>query len=504
MNKITNNKQIAKNSLYLYFRMGVLMIISFISLRFLLNGLGSIDYGIYSAVGGLVISFSFISHTLVSASQRFFSIDIGLNDHKSLKKTYDSIILAYIIIIVVILLLLETVGIWFISTQMTIPENKFNSAMFLFQFSICTFIIHIITNPHIALIVAHEDMRTYAIISLLEGVLKLLAALSILWIPQDRLLIYPIMLFTVSIIVFLCYFLFCYKRYNCINSKIKIDYNKIKSVFTYSSWTIFGTMAGTANNQGINLLLNIFFGPIINTAYSVGHQVSGFLSQLSNSFFSAVRPPMTKSYALGSYKQTYQLFMLSTKILVILLSLIIVPVYVLIDDLLYLWLGQVDANMISFSRLMLIYSFLLAISNPITTIIQAAGAVKMYHGIVDSFVLLSLPISYIIFKMGGQPQSAFYVIIVVFFVAHIIRLLILKKYLFYSVKLYFVKLFVPAIFVIIITCQISIVACFRIESIILKFIVVFVLSSTSTLLFSYLFILNRNDRESLISLLKRK
>ena len=483
--------------------MGVLMIISLFSVRLLLKNLGVVDYGIYSAVGGLVVSFSFISQTLVSASQRFFAIDIGKNDRKALKQTYDAVLSSYIIIVSIAVILLQTVGRWFVANKMTIPPERLDVAFILFQTTIWTFVTHILTNPFNALIIAHEDMRTYATISLLESILKLCAAVTLIWIPGDRLQTYSILLLLISIAIFSLYYTVCSRRYDCVSFKINFDFTKIKHIFSYSSWTIFGTMAGVANNQGLNILLNVFFGPIFNTAYSIAHQVSGLLSQLSNSFFSAVRPPLTKSYASASVEHTHRLFIYSTKVLIILLSMTIVPLYILVEDILTIWLGQVDAHMINFARILFIYVFILSISAPITTIVQAAGAVKIYHGLVDGFMLLTLPMSYIAFKLQMPPQIALIIMTAVISVAHLIRLMILRRYLEYSIKYYFLKLIIPSLIIIIAIgggCSL-IYRC--IEQTVLQFITVIIPSTISLAIAFYFIILDSRDRSAIINMIKK-
>ena len=386
---------------------------------------------------------------------------------------------------------------------MTIPPDRLDTAFILFQTTIWTFVTHILTNPFNALIIAHEDMRTYATISLLESILKLCAALSLMWIPGDRLQIYSILLLVISIAIFSLYYFVCSRRYDCVTFKIGIDFSKIKHIFSYSSWTIFGTMAGVANNQGLNILLNVFFGPIFNAAYSIAHQVSGLLSQLSNSFFSAVRPPLTKSYASSSFEHTHRLFIYSTKVLIILLSITIVPLYILVEDILTIWLGQVDVHMITFARILFIYVFILSISAPITTIVQAAGAVKIYHGLVDGFMLLTLPMSYIAFKLQMPPQVALIIMTAVISIAHIIRLIILKRYLTYSIKQYFLKLVIPSLVIITaIGCGCSIIYN-SVQQTILQFVAVIIPSTITLAVAFYFFILDSNDRAAIIKMIKR-
>ena len=501
---ISGNKTIAKNTIFLYVRMILLMGVSLYAVRVVLNTLGEIDYGIYSAIGGIVITFSFLTQTLVSASQRFFAVELGRGDKTELKKTYNAILFSYIIIAVVIVLVLETVGLWFVQNKMTIPPDRTGAALLLFQFSIFTFILQILVNPYMSIIIAQEDMKIYAYVSILEAALKLGVAFSLLFISYDKLKLYGILLFVVGIIIFLIYYIICKKRYDYVSFNKKIDKKKLKEVFTFSSWTLFGTMAGTTNGQCINVMLNVFYGPIANTAYAIGHQVSVVLGQVANNFFSAVRPPMTKSYAIGDMSKTSELFYFSSKILIVLMLVIMVPLYFEIEYLLTLWLGGVEPYMVSFSRLLLINIAILCIGNPITAIVQAAGAVIRYHMLVDGFALLSLPIMYIAFRMNCKPEMAFVISNTVFVIAHIIRLMILKSVMPFSYEEYVKRLILPTGLIIVASSFVVYVVGLGISYDIVRFVVVTMSSVVVILGLSLFLMLSKYERGRIIGLIKSK
>lgn len=500
--QISGNKTIAKNSIYLYLRMFLLMLVSLYTVRVVLDTLGVEDYGIYSAIGGLVVTFSFLSQVLSNASQRFFAVDIGNNDQEGLNSSFSAIIISYIIITIVIIILLETVGTWFVLNKMTIPENRIDVALLLYHFSILTFAVTILTNPFNALIIAHENMKTFAYISIVEGLLKLLVAFSLVYFSADKLKLYAILLFLVSGIIFITYFVISKIYYKEIKFNFRYGLVKVKEVFGYSSWTLFGTIAGVVNGQGINIMLNIFVGPIANAAYAIGNQVSGVVNQLSNSFFSAVRPPLMKSYASGEKEKMNELFYFSNKILFILMSLVILPLYLEVEFILNLWLGTVEPYMVTFTRLLLVYVAVLCLSNPITTIVQAAGEVKKYHGIVDSFTLLSLPISFIAYKRGMRPEGAFIITLLIFVIAHILRLYILKKVMKFSISRYIIRFIIPAFLVV----AVSLIGVYYIrmliENDVLKLCVTIIVSSLLTIIASLFLIMSSQERSQIFNKVK--
>ncbi len=501
---ISGNKTIVKNTIFLYIRMIFLMLVSLYTVRVVLNILGEVNYGIYSAIGGIVITFSFLTQTLVSASQRFFAVELGREDKIELNKTYNAIFFSYIIIAAIIVLLLETVGLWFVQNKMTIPDDRVSAALVLFQFSIFTFIFHILVNPYISIIIAQEDMRTYAYISILEVVLKLGVAFSLIFISYDKLRLYGILLFVVEVIIFFIYSAISKKRYNYVYFNKKIDKKKLKEIFTFSSWSLFGSMAGVANGQCINVMLNVFYGPIANAAYAIGHQVSVVLGQVTNNFCSAVRPPMIKSYAIGDIAKTSELFYFSSKILIVLMLVIMVPMYYEIEYLLALWLGDVEQYMVSFSRLLLINIAILCIGNPITTIVQAAGVVKKYHVLVDGFALLSLPIVYIAFKMDCEPEIAFIISNIVFVVAHIIRLVILKSVIPFSYMEYSCRLIFPTGLITVISSIVAYMVGNSMLNDVLKLLSVVVSSVIVIIILSLYLLLSKYERKQIIALIISK
>ena len=498
---VGNQKRILKNSLFLYIRMLLVMIVTLFTVRIVLRNLEVVDYGIYTAIGGLVLSLSFLSQTLSSASQRFFSYELGLGDYEKLNRIFSTIFLSYLIIVLLIVLLAETVGIWFLRNKMSIPDERVDAAFWVFQFSLFAFVISILANPYMALLIAHEQMNIYAYIGIIDVMLKLMVACILMWVSLvDKLKLYAVLMFAVSCVTGLMYALMCRRLFQKVKLHLFWDRELFSSVFSYSSWTLFGTAAGVLNNQGINVLLNVFWGPVVNSAFSIGHQISNAVSSFSSSFYTAVRPQLTKSYAVKDMGYMDQLFYFSSKMIFSLLFLIILPLMFETEFILQLWLGDVQEYMVAFVRLLLISTLIISLSNPINTIAQASGSVKRYHGIVDGFTLISLPLAYFVLKFGGNPISVFYVSIGVFAIAHLLRLVILKSIVNFSPRKYILRFIMPSVITIVFSVLVTGYVCSQLSDNAFRFIAVGSMSVLTTFLGSYFLLFDEGEKSIIRSL----
>ena len=491
---------IVKNTLFLYFRMFITMLVALFTVRIVLRTLGVVDYGVYGVIGGVVTSLAFLSDVLANASQRFFSVEIGRKDSEKLHQVFGLIVLAYIITSVVIVLIAETVGLWFVQNKMDIPVGRMDAALVVYHFSVATFVIGLITNPFNAMIIAYERMNVYAYVSILQVFLKLGIVYLLVILPYDKLKVYALLMFLVSICMNAIYIIICRRSYPETKIEFKWDKDIFKSIFSYSSWTLLGSLAFIFNTQGLNIMFNLFFGPIANAAYSIGNQVKTAVNSFAANFFVATRPPMIKSYSEGDYEFTGKLFYFSTKIIFSLLFILIVPLFVKIEFVLDLWLGKVEPYMPAFVRLMLIYAIVLSISEPITAIAQAAGKVKAYHGIVDSFTLVTLPLTYIAFKLGLDAIYGFIISIAVFVIAHIMRLFILRKFFPLSLREYGARVVLPFGIAVVATAGIL----WLLGLIIHNDLVMILLAFLLAVVIVWLLVFERGERERAIQLVSSK
>ena len=423
-----SSKRIAKNSILLYIRMMVVMIINLYTVRLVLQALGAEDYGIYDVIAGVITMLISVSSVLSTATQRYYSISIGKNKLERLRNIFSTSINIYLLLSLIVIILGETVGLWFVNTQLVIPDERMNVANWIYQFSIFSFIFTFMQVPYSAAIIAHEDMGIFAIISAAESVLKLTAALLIFVIPLDSLIIYGAGLFLISSLVMISYIMVGYSKYAECRYQKPTEKNLFKEILSFSGWSLFGSVAGVGMSQVITILVNIFFGPLVNAARAISFQFNMAVSSFSGSFLMAIRPQMIKSYAEGSYLYLNKIFNLSNKIIYYGLLMICLPLMFEMNTILSFWLKTTDPQTVLFSRLILVYAMIMSLNNPISIIIQATGRVKEYHVPVETFTLLCVPATYIFFKLGYPAYSTYIVMISAAIAAHVVRLIILKRY----------------------------------------------------------------------------
>ncbi len=440
-----NNKRIAKNTLMLYVRMIVRIGVSLYTVRIVLDTLGSVDYGLFNVIAGIVTMFSFLSNTMASASQRYLTFELGRNRYDKLKKTFSMTMNIYIMIAVLILLLAETVGLWFLNTQLTIPLERMEAARWIYHFSILSFMMTIFTIPYNAAIIAHEEMNIYAWVSIVEVILKLLIVYLLTIFSFDKLKLYGVLTFSVTTLVTFIYRAYAIRKFN--ECKFNLYWNKklFKELASYSGWSLFGSMAGTLKNQGVNILLNIFFGPIVNAARGIAFQIGNILNQFSSNFILASNPQIIKYHATGNKNEMFKLINSSSKFSYILLFLISFPLLTETNTILSIWLKDVPQYTVIFTRLILISVLIESLSLPLITAIQATGKIRKFQILVGGTQLLNLPLSYLFLLLGHPPETTMIITIILAIVSLFIRLIIIKERLQFDISNYFLEVIIPVI-----------------------------------------------------------
>lgn len=422
-----NNKRILQNTILLYLRLFLVMAISLYTVRVVFRVLGESDYGVYNVVAGIVVMFSFLSNTLSSASQRFFAFELGRRNFVELKKIFSAFVLFYVIASVIILLLSEIVGLWFLYNKMTIDSSRLNAASWVFQCSVLSFLFTILSSPYQAIIIAREKMGVYAYVGIIEVILKLILVASLEYLPGDKLIVYGVLMLLSSNIVFLLYFIYSKRKFPECKFQFQWDSDLLYKITSYSGWNLMGGVANVIRSQGINMLLNVFFSPVVNAARALAYNISTMVAQFANNFYSAVRPQVTKYYAQGDMQQTTKLIFQSSKFSIALLLVIIIPVSFFAEQILSLWIGNVPEYTVLFTRLVLVISIVDAVSNPLMTLVQATGNVKLYQIVVSVILVSNLPVSWLFLRLGYPPETTMYVAIVLALVCLFARLVIVNK-----------------------------------------------------------------------------
>lgn len=418
----------AKNSAFMYIQMGVKMLIGLYTVRVILHALGAEDYGIYNVVGGFVSMFSFITSTLVSASQRFFAYSLGRGEKDKLNRYFNSSLLSFLILAVALLIIIEGIGWWFVNYKMVVPDNRLEAANWVLQFAIVAFLVRIMAVPFKAMIVAHEKMVFFALVSVLDSLMLLGIAFLLQAVHSDKLKVYSACMFGVAVLSTLMYVVLCKTNFPKA-SKIRLRWEGplMKEMLSYCGWYMFGTMASVVRTQGINMILNLFFGPIVNAARAIAVQIFNAINQFTTSFYNAVRPQITKLTATENNKGMLSLVFSSSVISICLTSLLAVPLLVEMPFILSAWLGKFPQYTIIFSRLVLFTAMLTALGHPLTTAICATGRIRNYQIITGSILILVLPVSYFLLKAYPNPYLAFCVSIVFSVFALITRIIFMKR-----------------------------------------------------------------------------
>lgn len=423
-NNIGNNKRIAKNTILLYFRMVFLMLISLYTSRIVLATLGVENYGIYNVVGGIVAVLSFLNTSMAGATQRFLNVELGHNNIKKLKKVFETSVFIHFIIAGIVICLGETVGVWFINTQMNIADNRIEAANYVFQCSLLSFSFTIMSVPYNASIIAHEKMSTFAYVSVVEALLKLLIVYMLLIIPFDKLKTYAIMSALVSVIIMLVYRLYCRHQFDeCKQIKIKPDSEYLHSMLGFSGWTIFGALGTISHTQGIAIIINLFFGVAVNAAQGIANQVTGIVTQFVNNFMTALNPQIVKSYAADEIYTMHELVKRGSRMGISLVALFVIPLYLEVPFLLDIWLTEVPEYTVTFIRVILLTSLSSSYAFPLATARAATGNIKTYQIVLTTMAWMHLPFAWVGFHMGYPPQSAMYIYLAIINLEQIYRIL---------------------------------------------------------------------------------
>lgn len=385
--------------------MGITMLVQLYTSRIVLNSLGVNDYGIYNVVGSVIVAFSFISGPLGTATQRFYNFELGKNNKQGVNSIFNHSVLIYLILSLILFVVIEVAGIWFINNKMQLPASRLDAAMWAFHLSVLGFVFSLIKIPFESLIVAHEKMDFYAYVSIADVLLKLLNAFSLLYITIDKLKLYSVNQLVIAIVILCCVIAFCKRQFNYIH--INRTYNKVifKQLLNFSGWSLFGSVASMTANQGLNILLNAFFGVAINAAMGIATQINAAINQFVTNFQIAFRPQIIKSYAANEIEMLHKLIFNTSKYSYLLLLGLVCPIIMNIEFILRIWLKNVPAYTSEFAIFMLVYALLETLSAPMWMTVQATGKIRNYQLVISSLISMNIFVSYIFLKIGYPPST---------------------------------------------------------------------------------------------------
>ena len=408
----TNNKRIAKNTIFLFFRMILTMLVTLYTSRVVLNTLGVADFGIQNVVGGFVSMFSLISGSINTTISRFLTYELALDNPKRLNAVFSTSVNIQLILCAIIFVLAETVGLWFVNYEMTIPEERLYAANWVYQCSLASFFVILISAPYNAVIIAHEKMSVYAYFSILEVILKLLIVYLLVISTWDKLIFYAFLLLSISILMRFLYSFYCNRHFKESIYHFVFDKSILKEMGKFAGWNYLGATAAILRTQGLNVLMNIFFGVTVNAARGIATQVEGAVVMLVNNFTVAINPQITKTYAKGDNKYLQTLIYYGGKYTYFLLLLLIIPIFFEAPYILKIWLVNYPEKTVIFLRLTLLVVLTDCLSDTLTMAITASGNIKYLHVMVGIVALPILPLAYVMYSYGFPDYIAYFICIV--------------------------------------------------------------------------------------------
>lgn len=446
-NQESNSKRIAKNTLLLYFRMILIMVVSLYTSRIILNELGVEDFGIYNLVAGVVILFSFLSNAMITATQRYLSIAIGKKDEKYIQAVFSTSLLSHFFLIFFIFLAAETIGLWLINAKLEIPADRMSATNFVYQLAILTTCVNIIRIPYNASIIANERMSFFAYVSIVETFLKLAVVWALAITPGDKLVIYSFLLLLVAIVIDIAYWYYCQRFLLANKFYLKTNKKLFVELTSFSVWNLFGGLADIGYKQGTNIILNLFWGVSINAVLGITNQIRNALVPFIGNLQLAVNPQMVKSYALGDYEYFKILVYRISKYSYFLMLIIVFPIIFNIDLILELWLKNPPEHTAIFAILTSVYCLVDSLTGSLWAAMQAGGKIKRFQIVTGICLLLNLPVSYLFLMYGYAPSVVLIIQIVITGFTVGVRVLFVKYYLQFSIRNYVREVIFPIVFV---------------------------------------------------------
>ncbi len=500
----TNNKRIAKNTIALYIRMFCSMVISLFTSRIILDSLGVDNFGIYNVVGGFVAMFSLMSSALTNSISRFLTFELGKGDTEKLKRVFSTSLNVMFALSIVVLLVGETVGLWFLNYKVNIPIERMGAANLVYQLSIATFIMGLVSVPYNASIVSHEKMTAFAYIGIFEIAMKLVIVYTLYVSPFDKLKTYAILLFLLSLSIRLIYGIYCNRHFQETHYKFVFDKPLLRQMTGFAGWNFLAQGAYQLNGSGVNLLINIFFGVTLNAARGIAYQVNNAVCQFTSNFMVALTPQITKSYAAGELAEMHKLIFRGAKFSYFLTLFFLIPICVETEYILNLWLIEVPDYTVSFVRWTLYITAINMFSGTLIPALHATGNIKRYMIIVGLVEITNFPLTYIAFKLGADPLYSYYIYFGVYLVLMFLRLYLIKDLIKMSGKQFVSEVYVKSAVVTALAAILPLLLMFIMPDGFLRLVTICVVSAISTIVSVYAFGFTVDEKAMVVNFARNK
>lgn len=480
-----NYNLIVRNTIILYGRMLLMMLIGFYTSRIVLQSLGVIDYGISNVVGGLITMFTMVSDTFSSTIGRFIRFYLGKGDLEKLKKIFSTSVLIQILFSIVIIILMETIGLWFLETKLIIPEERMQAARWIYQFSVVGFVLNLICVPYISVITSHEKMDVFAYFSFFDVLGKLLIAFFIYYCPWDKLILLSLLSLLLSIFQRILYGIYCKKHFPECNVRLLFEKDILSEMLKFSGWNFMSSSAVVLRVQGTNIMLNMFFGPTINAAKGIANQLNATFHGFVANFMTSLSPQITKNYAANNLKYVTDLAFRGAKFSYFIFLLVSLPILVDTHFVLHVWLGQVPDHSVLFVRLIVVFTLLDTLSKTITTAIYAKGQIARFQVCVTTIEILNLPVSYIFLINDAIPEIVTMVTIVLGQICLFAKMIVARHQLGFSIRTFYTNIYFVVILVTAISFVPPLVIAHLFPESLFRFAVICFLSLTTTGITAY-------------------
>lgn len=503
MNNSSTSSRIAKNTFFLYLRSLLVLIITLYTSRVILKTLGIVDYGIYNVVGGVVEMLAFLKVSMSNTFQRYYNYSLGKGDNTGVRDVFQSALFVQIVFALLIFFVAETIGLWFVKNRLVISEARMTAALWIYQISIFSFVLAIIQVPFTSMVIAYEKMNHFAFISIFDAFLKLLFVCILQYINYDKLIFYASLLSLIPLIDMCFYVVICKRNFNTCIIQLNTDKSHFKSLFSFGGWGIIGSLAYTLKSQGINIILNLFFGPVVNAARGIAYQILHAVNMFVESFQTSFRPQLTKSYAQGDFRYMKKLYFSSTKISFFLLWFLSLPLIIETPMILRMWLGDnIPDYTVSFVRLVLFTALVSAYANPTSCLAYATGKIKKFTTYVSGINLMILPVSYVFLLLGGKPTCAMIVSLVFTVFVQIVRMFLLRSMIPISILEYSKHVVVPTFIMMIISSIGPIIFDLWYQNSFIATLINCIISVFSVSFISWIFLFDQSEKTILLAKIK--
>ena len=490
----SNTKRIAKNTIFLYIRMLLIMAVTLYTSRVVLDKLGISDYGTYNVVGGIVSMLGFLNNAMSNAVQRYLSFEIGKKNEIRVNHIFNVSMIAHINIALFFLIVMEIAGVWYLNNFLNVHPSRLDAAHWVLQCSIVTTVFSIMQVPYTAIIISKEKMGIYAYISIIEVTLKLLAVYFLSIADIDRLKLYAVLMMVVQIFILMINRIYCIKKYKEANFKIVNDIPLLKEILGFASWNVLGEIAWVFTGQGVNMILNVFFGPVVNAARGIAEQVNGAVSKFVSNFQVALNPQIIKTYAAEDWEETMRLVYRGTRFSYYLVFALSLPLIIEMETILNIWLRKVPEYSVIFCQLILVNSMIMSISNLLSQIARAYGKIRNYQIVVSVILAFNFPLSYLFLKLGASPVATVVVNMAIQFVLIFVRLFLTKKMITYRFMEFLRQIFIPIAKVSIMAIFLPVILKFYLPNNRISFLMILSVSCVSVLLSAYVLGMNKHEQ----------